>query len=317
MTPTSRGVVSVLLPTYNRGGDLHACVESVVSQTFERWELVICDDASTDSTREIACRWSATDRRIRYFRNSTNIGLPASRNAGICRSVGDLILFIEDDVMLEPNCVQILVETFADLGARGEAVGAIAPSRPYEWSGEEASRGSVLDYAWRRSNERLPYPCSLSGLTGLVRSNFAPHFVGLREVPCVHPCSLYPRAVLEEVGGYDATTYKGNYLYEEMDLNVRLRQRGYKLYFQPVAVMRHRLGESGGCRVAPARYAYYFVLNHIKFVRRNFGVRCLWMVPSFVAVSAAVALRAVGAYALHDWLPRQWRHLVREGDTEH
>jgi glycosyltransferase involved in cell wall biosynthesis len=289
--------LSIILPTYNRGTRLQSCVQSVVDQTFRDWELIICDDASTDDTDEIAAELIQIDERIRYFKNAANQGLPANRNIGISKAKASQVLFIEDDLILEPDCVAILMETFTQLDKQHK-VGAVASSRPDEWQKDDDSDKSVLDYAWRGSSRKMTVPCTFSSLTGLVHYNFVPAFTGIQEVPSVHSCSLYSREALEDVGGYDGTKYGGNYLYEEADLNIRLRKKGYKFYFQPAALMHHRLAHTGGCRASDLRYAFYFVLNHTKFVLKNFGLRSVWMVPSFLFVTGFVALRALVAYAI-------------------
>ncbi|HEY76492.1 MAG TPA: glycosyltransferase family 2 protein [Thermoflexia bacterium] len=300
---TQTQVVSIILPTYNRAGRLGCCVQSVLAQTFSDWELIICDDASTDMTGEVARRWVEIDQRIRYLRNAVNRGLPASRNIGISYAKGNLVLFIEDDVILDRHCVGILVETFEDL-SRESKVGAVVPSLPNKYEqGSDCHKG-ILDYAWRGRNDKMLLPCTVSPFTGLVRYNFTPAFSTVREVPCAHSCSLYPREALEEVGGYDDRTYQGNYLYEEADLNIRLRKRGYKLYFQPAAIMHHYIARGGGCRVNAGRYAYYFVVNHIKFVLKNFGLKSVWMVPLFLLQTGFVASNAFGAYIVDQQLAR-------------
>jgi GT2 family glycosyltransferase len=259
--------------------------------------LIICDDGSMDSTSQVVAQLLEDDRRIRYTKNTARQGLPANRNIGISKARASLILFIEDDVILEPDCVAILVDTFKQLSEQHK-VGAVAPSRPDEWLVENGTRRGVLEYAWRASNKDLAAPCTVRGLTGVIHYNFVPSFGTVQEVPSVHACSLYRAEALREVGGYDSSTYRGNYLYEEADLNIQLTKIGYRLFFQPEAVMHHQPVYGGGCRVDTMRYAYYFALNHTKFLLKNFGFRSVWMVPSFFLATGFVALRALAAYAI-------------------
>lgn len=87
--------VSVILPTYNRAAILHNAVQSVLTQTFSDFELLIIDDCSKDETRQVVS--SMTDKRIRFVSLEKNSGGGASRNAGIFRSKGEYIAFIDDD----------------------------------------------------------------------------------------------------------------------------------------------------------------------------------------------------------------------------
>ena len=105
---------------------------SVFDQTFQDWELIICDDASRDNTAKIAKQLAQVDTRVAYFKNTATQGLPGNRNIGISKAKSELILFIEDDVILEPDCVALLMETYEQLGSQYK-IGAVAPSRPDEW----------------------------------------------------------------------------------------------------------------------------------------------------------------------------------------
>ena len=67
--------VSVGLAVYNGERYLHDAISSIVTQTFRDFELIICDNDSTDGTREICLGFAAKDERIRYLRNPVNIGV--------------------------------------------------------------------------------------------------------------------------------------------------------------------------------------------------------------------------------------------------
>lgn len=71
---THRPLVSIGMPVYNHEPCIARAIESVLSQTYANLEVVICDNCSTDKTEEICLRYAAGDDRIRYRRNSTNIG---------------------------------------------------------------------------------------------------------------------------------------------------------------------------------------------------------------------------------------------------
>ena len=66
--------VCIGLPVYNGEATLEEALESLLAQTYANFEVIICDNASTDATREICERFVARDPRLRYERNSSNIG---------------------------------------------------------------------------------------------------------------------------------------------------------------------------------------------------------------------------------------------------
>ena len=98
-----RPTISVILPTHNRAHLLPDTIRSIVRQTFEDWELVIVDDASTDNTPQVAQEFAASDSRIRYHRNKTNQGPAVSRNTAIQHAQGAYIALQDDDDISLPH----------------------------------------------------------------------------------------------------------------------------------------------------------------------------------------------------------------------
>ena len=71
-------LVSIVLPTYNGEKYLADSIESVISQTYKNWELIIINDCSTDKTLEIAQSYAAKDNRIKVYSNDENLKVPKS-----------------------------------------------------------------------------------------------------------------------------------------------------------------------------------------------------------------------------------------------
>ena len=80
--------LSIIIPIFNVEDTLHRCLESVLSQTDERIEVILIDDGSTDSSGQIAEEMTAGKRNCRLI-HQTNKGLSAARNAGIEVATGD------------------------------------------------------------------------------------------------------------------------------------------------------------------------------------------------------------------------------------
>lgn len=85
---------SIIIPTYNRAAFLPKAIESVLSQTYTDWELIIVDDGSTDNTKDVVAQYS--DSRIRYIYQD-NAERSAARNNGIARANGDYVCFMDSD----------------------------------------------------------------------------------------------------------------------------------------------------------------------------------------------------------------------------
>lgn len=101
-------LVSVCVPTYNYARFLPDCIESVLQQTLSDWELVIVDDASTDQTEEIAGRYAAADKRIRYLRNPVRLGMNANLKRAAESGRGRYLKILCADDWLAPRCLEAL-----------------------------------------------------------------------------------------------------------------------------------------------------------------------------------------------------------------
>jgi glycosyltransferase involved in cell wall biosynthesis len=104
--------VSIGLPVYNGEAFLEQAISSILAQTFADYELIISDNASTDSTPEICERFASADARIKYSRNSKNIGGARNENRTVELAQGVYFRFAAHDDFLEPSllerCVEIL-----------------------------------------------------------------------------------------------------------------------------------------------------------------------------------------------------------------
>ena len=90
-------VVSVVMPVYNAERFLAKAVDSVLSQSFSQWELLMIDDASTDGSLRVAAEYAGKDPRIRVIRNESNYGVSETRNRGIREAKGQWIALLDSD----------------------------------------------------------------------------------------------------------------------------------------------------------------------------------------------------------------------------
>lgn len=102
--------VSIIIPTYNRAGILPRAIDSVINQTFEDFELIVVDDASTDGTAAVVDEYD--DERITYICHETNAGNGTARNTGISNSTGTYVAFLDDDDVWLPTKLERQVAVF-------------------------------------------------------------------------------------------------------------------------------------------------------------------------------------------------------------
>lgn len=89
-------LVSIIMPSYNTGKYIKETIESVLSQTYSNWELIIVDDCSIDDTDEVIKDF-LMDARIRYYKNENNSGAAISRNKALREAKGRWIAFLDSD----------------------------------------------------------------------------------------------------------------------------------------------------------------------------------------------------------------------------
>lgn len=106
----SRPRVSIGLPVYNGSAHIEAAITSILSQTFGDFELLICDNASSDATQQICERLAAQDHRIRYIRHSVNLGAAANYNHAFKLACGDYFKWAAHDDLLAPRYLEACVD---------------------------------------------------------------------------------------------------------------------------------------------------------------------------------------------------------------
>ncbi len=96
--------------TYNRAQFIEKAIDSIISQTFKDWELIILDDKSTDNTENIVKKY-LQDPRIKYFKNEQNLGITKNRNKSLSLSQGEYIAVLDsDDYWIDNNKLKVQID---------------------------------------------------------------------------------------------------------------------------------------------------------------------------------------------------------------
>lgn len=101
--------ISVIIPVYNTESTLHKCVDSILNQSYEDWELLLIDDGSKDHSAFICDEYAQQDKRIKVF-HKENGGVSSARNIGIDNAEGKWITFIDSDDWVERNYLSNLYQ---------------------------------------------------------------------------------------------------------------------------------------------------------------------------------------------------------------
>lgn len=108
--------ISVIVPVYNAENYIDNCINSILSQSFNDFEIVLVDDGSADSSGEICDRLSDANSNIRVF-HTANKGAAAARNYGVKKAMGEFICFIDADDTVEENYLKYLMDLIREYDA--------------------------------------------------------------------------------------------------------------------------------------------------------------------------------------------------------
>jgi O-antigen biosynthesis protein len=211
-------VVTIVIPTFNKAPYTYLALESLLSSEPDLpFELVLVDNASTDETRALLKQLE----NVRTQLNERNLGFGDACNLGANMARGEYVCFLNSDTLLTPGWLSALVRTIRSYPQCG-AVGAklVHPDRKLQ------EAGSII---WNDGST-----CGF----GRGADPLQPEFGYLREVDyCSAACLLIRKDLLVSVGGFD-DRYAPAY-YEDADLCLSIRQAGYKVVYQPNAVVFH------------------------------------------------------------------------------
>ena len=198
------------LGVYNAENTLREAINSIINQTYSNWELIICDDGSTDNSYNLAQSFS--DKRIIVIRNEKNMGLGYTLNRCIERAKGSIIARMDADDMSLPSRLEKqyqFMKNHPEYGVVGTAITRFD------------SKGDI----WTESVIAEPEP------SDFIVSN-----------PIKHPSCMMKRECLDLVKGYSESI--NTLRVEDTDLWIRMLRRGIRFYVMDEALYRFRFDEN-------------------------------------------------------------------------
>ncbi len=296
-------MISIIIPTYNRADVLQKAIKSYLNQKYVD-EILIIDDASTDSTEKVIEELKKNHSVIKSLKHDTNKGLAASRIDGIMKTKNDYILFGEDDVVLENDYVEKLLNCLR-LHDAGIVGGRIIPV--YE---NEDKKDAVT----RWNNSKLPL-IDFRYFEG----NFSVKKEKDIDVPFLHAIYLANKNVYNNIEL--RTYYKGNEYREETDLQISVLKNGHKIVFCPGAICYHlpkSKGNNGGCHsMNKVSYEYWTIKNNNLFLKRHHQFLKTYGIQKSRAVMATdFAIRRVLYYLIYlgigSWCKHVWLKYIKK-----
>lgn len=241
--------ISIVINTLNRGPSLDATINSFKWLRYDGdFEVIVVNGPSTDNSEEVIAKWGS---RIRVGRCPV-ANLSVSRNIGICMARGEIVAFIDDDAIPEPEWLRDLAAAYSDpqVGAAG---GFVFDHTGYDYQATYC----VAD----RFAGATPFAATAMPYLSYPKSLRFPHLLGAN--------SSFRTSALLEIGGFDE---EFEYYLDETDVCVRIIDAGYLIAQLPRAYVHHKYAPSnlrGSNRVPRFRYPIiknkiYFMLKHAR-----------------------------------------------------
>lgn len=233
--------ISIIIPVHNQLPYTLACVASLLRlETKYSYEILIGDDASTDATKEI---FSNLHPSIKLMHHKENLGFLKNCNAVAKQAKGTYLLFLNNDTILLPGCLDALVETFTarkDAGLVGAKLlnsdGTLQEAGGIIWND-----GSGWNYGRGNDPER-------------------PEYNYVREVDyCSGACIMIPKVLWDQIEGFDEL-YAPAYC-EDSDIAFKIRHIGKQVYYQYNSELIHLEGKSNGREVTEGMKSYQLINN--------------------------------------------------------
>lgn len=192
-------LVSIIVPAYNADAFLEKTLESILSQTYQNFEVLVVDDGSQDQTAEIIQSFAQRDRRIVSLQQS-NAGVAAARNLALQQARGEYIAPVDADDIWYPHYLTKQVDCLSESDSSFGLV--------YSWSLDIDERGSLMGGFYNSTIEGEVY-----------RTLVYKYFVGNAS------CSVIRRSCFDKVGGYNSNLKAQNAQgCEDWDLHLRIAE---------------------------------------------------------------------------------------------
>jgi glycosyltransferase involved in cell wall biosynthesis len=229
--------VDVIIPAFNAAKYLPAALESVFSQTFDDWQILLVDDGSTDNTADVVAPF--LDRfgsKIRFIRQS-NRGLPAARNTAIRASTAEFLALLDADDLWLPCRLSESLKALAERPQAGLAYGLIT------YIDSEGRLGGTFEGNRRNAQGRI-----------------AP-YIYMRQVELPCPTITFRRRCIDVVGIFDEAMRAT----EDRDLWLRIALR-YEVAFVPKVLAYYRVSPN-----SMSADSQRMLKAQLRFIRKHYG----------------------------------------------
>lgn len=241
-------LISIVILNYNQIKVTCEFIESTKHLTYKNYEIILVDNASKENPTELI---RSQYPHVKLIVNEKNLGFTGGNNVGIRAGKGDFFFIVNNDTEVTPNLLEKLVEPFY----KDPSIGVVSPKIRY------FSNPNIIQYAGFTEINPITGRNSVIGGKEEDRGQHdTPGYTAYAHGAAM----LVKKEVIEKVGMLADMFF---IYYEELDWSAHIRRAGYKIYYQPEALIFHK--ESITMGKESAIKAYYHNRNRILFMKRN------------------------------------------------
>ena len=234
--------ISIIIPTYKRHSSLERTLKSVIENIPKASEIIVVDQSP--DCREKSRSFCKQYPLLKYICLSKP-GLPNARNTGIRKSRGKIILFLDDDTTVHPDCIN------EHIASHSQNDISVVAGRIKQMN---------KDVSWAETST----VASIDNKTGETKGNFDLDFEGDVLYATGGHMSV-KRQIFKNTGLFN-TLFIGNALFEDIEFSLRAKKAGYPAYYNPRAIIHHYPDNKGGCHESSSmNYLLERLHNHMLF----------------------------------------------------
>ncbi len=263
-------LVSIIIPNYNGREYLENCFSSLAKLNYSNYEIILVDNDSKDGSIKFT---KDNYPQIKVIHNKKNLGFAEANNIGYYEAKGDYILFLNNDIVVNPNFLTVLVEEIE----KEKYIGGVQPKilqmnnhKKLDCvGGFLTSTGALYHFGYGKNADSPKYNQRL-----LIFSMKG-------------AAMLFKREVLEKVGLFDKSFFA---YFEETDLCHRIWLAGYKIFYVPRAIIYHKGGGTSG-KMNSSYIQFNSFKNRINSYIKNLGwLELLKILPLNIFFCLAVSI---------------------------
>ncbi len=268
--------ISIIIATYNGRKFLEVSIPSILKSTYRDFELIICDDCSTDSSLEYIREIQRTDSRLVLLQNLSNLGAAATRNHAVSRATTNILIFLDNDTEVDQDWLDPLITPLLNEGS----VGGV--------------QSTLIDFLNRDSIQLIG--------THLIPHTFwgIPLYAGKKvdERPLINTNIIALSAAMsvrkdlyEKLGGFDELL--GVYT-EDIEFSFRIWLSGYEIISAPQSKVYHwtkKVADRKGMFATKEKIYFHLAKNSLRSILKNYEWQnVIYYLPVAIAILIIRAL---------------------------